>query len=430
MFPTPLVRSACALFLLAPLCAAGVLTVGPTGSGAQFLQIQAAVDAAAAGDVILVRPGIYSQFQVDKPLRILGDGTGVVLILGAGFGAQVRDIAAGQELVLSGMEVRSTPSHPPQSVLTLENCAGTVVLQDLLLPDRSTFVVGLQIESCARVLLEESELFAGVPGGRGAILAQASELWLVDSEITGESFTETHEAGAAPGVELENSSLHVWRSRIRGGSCGTVLKLFGLGRGGAGILATTSTVDHFGGPGAEVSGGTGAFDSLLRLGQQGGPGVDLLQNSHARFQAAVPVVGGLNGGGLGQAPATRTDGSSSFTTVQRVFPTLASSAQQVQLGATFALTLRGNPGGYQVVFAALRTGPTHVIPQVVGFGLLDRTMLIKVASEVLPPSAEYTLNLRVPNLAALLGATLFFQSAERFLGQYSIGNPTLVTVTG
>src|SRR6185436_16079297 len=92
-----------ALLALAPLAHAGILTVGPAGSGAQFTEIQAAVDAALDDDVILVRPGTYAAVVVDKPLRILGDGTGVVRIDAAAFGVTARGIASGEELVLSGI---------------------------------------------------------------------------------------------------------------------------------------------------------------------------------------------------------------------------------------------------------------------------------------------------------------------------------------
>jgi hypothetical protein len=69
--------------------------------------------------------------------------------------------------------------------------------------------------------------------------------------------------------------------------------------------------------------------------------------------------------------------------------------------------------------------------------------MVKVASEVLPPSGTYTLGFNIPNNAALLGSTLFFQAAEKVslgflrpttgtpgpVSTYAIGNPALVTIT-
>jgi hypothetical protein len=54
----------------------------------------------------------------------------------------------------------------------------------------------------------------------------------------------------------------------------------------------------------------------------------------------------------------------------------------------------------------------------------------RIASEVLPPSATFTLSLRVPSTPALIGTTFFFQAAEQVGNSYAIGNPTLVTITG
>ena len=67
-----------ALFLLglASAAHAGVLAVGPGG----FSTIRSAIRAANPGDTILVTPGTYSSFVVDKPLRILGAGSQFVWV--------------------------------------------------------------------------------------------------------------------------------------------------------------------------------------------------------------------------------------------------------------------------------------------------------------------------------------------------------------
>src|SRR4029077_15088541 len=94
MIPTRQLRAAFVLLAIAPLSRAGILTVGPAGSGAQFTQIQAAVNAAYDDDVILVQPGTYPGSVVGTPLRILGDGTGVVRIADAPPCVTVRGIGA------------------------------------------------------------------------------------------------------------------------------------------------------------------------------------------------------------------------------------------------------------------------------------------------------------------------------------------------
>ncbi len=439
MFPSRLFRFAFALLALASLSAADTLSVGPVGSGAQFSEIQAAIDAAQADDVILVQPGTYQRITVAKPLRILGDGTGSVTITWDEFSVIVRDIGAGEELVLSGVEVTAGLSFSPSSLILLQDCPGTVVLQDVFM-DSGFGLPALQVESCARALLLDSRVFGGGAAHLACVFARDSTLWIANAEITNLTFFFE---SAGPGVHLLNSTLHAWRATIRGGDLGGAIDFTGEDslEGGHGILAAGSTVNLFGGPTSSVVGGQGGTSNKFgAVPFPGGAGVRLTGNSHARIQADIPIQAGLDGLGHNPAPTVQTDGSSSFTLDAKVFPTLVSSAQQTQLGSTLSLTLAGNPGGYQVLYLSLRSGPTRSYRGADGFSLLDRANLFHVASEVLPASGAFAIDIRVPDLSALLGSTLFFQTAERFpdglalrqsgpANRFAIGNPVLVTVT-
>jgi hypothetical protein len=243
-------------------------------------------------------------------------------------------------------------------------------------------------------------------------------------------------------MSLQDSTLHAWRTQILGGNGRVFAPKFG-GYGGTGLFLQNSRADLFGGWGSEIRGGNGAYDDAVDLNYSGGTGVFLYQNSQARIQASIFISGGLDGLGTFVRPDIDGDDTSTPSFDARIFPTTAASAQEVALGSSFSLTLDGNPGGYQVLFLSLRTGPTTTIPRVDGFGLLDRASMVKAASEVLPPSGQYTLGFNVPNDAALLGSTLFFQAAEKLphgfrlpttgtpppVSTFAIGNPVLVTVT-
>ena len=81
---------------------ADLLRVGP---GEIFTTIQAAVDAASDGDLILVEPGSYPEFRVDgKDLSIVGDaGTFTVLESASPDPAiLVQNVAQGQEVLIVG----------------------------------------------------------------------------------------------------------------------------------------------------------------------------------------------------------------------------------------------------------------------------------------------------------------------------------------
>ena len=423
------------LVLLAPLSAAGILTVGPAGSGAQFTEIQAAVDAAVDDDVILVKPGTYQGIVVNKPLRILGDGTGVVRILGAGIGARVLGIGAGRELVLSGVEVRALSGSDP--AVLLQDCPGTVLLEDLNVPVADYGWTGVRIQNCARAVVLDSQISGA---GAGALSAFGSEVWVANASLQGKANVFD---GGAEGMNLENSTLHAWRTQILGGNAVIASPKFG-GHGGTGLFLQNSRANLFGGWGSEIRGGHGDYDEAVDGNYGGGTGLFLYQNSQARIQASIFISGGLDGLGSFVSPDVNGDATSTPSFDTKIFPTLVASAQEVTLGSTFSLTLDGNPGGYQVLFLSLRTGPTTTYPRVDGFGLLDRASMVKVASEVLPPSGTYTLGFHVPNNIALLGSTLFFQAAEKVahgfllpstgtpppVSTFAIGNPVLVTITG
>src|SRR5262245_13660615 len=406
MFPNRMFRLASALVALEPLCAADILTVGPAGSGAQFTEIQAAVDAAHDHDVILVQAGSYQGILVDKQLRILGDGSGRVHLIGD---VIVRDIGVCEELVLSGVGLGLDLSSAH-----LQNCPGTVVFQDVAA--QSLCSTALQIESCARVVLLDSSVF-----GIGGVFAQDSTLWIANAEINGGSNFFCWGDGT-PGVKVVNSVLHAWRTSIRGCDNRGNEDPFGFSStdGGPGILAVGSTVNLFGGPSSSMAGGWGGVsgDGFFFHHDPGGPGLKLTENSHARIQAAIPIQGGFDGHGPSgvQAPAILVDGTSSAAFDAKIFPTLVSSARRVQLGSSFTLTLEGNPGGFQVLYLSLHTGPTTTFHGVDGFGLLDRAHLIRITGKVLPPSGSYPFTARVPRTTSLLGTSLFFQAVEAQVG--------------
>ena len=80
-----LVRFALLGFLLFGASAqASVLVVDASGGGA-FTSLQAAVDAAASGDLLLVKGGVYSGFTADgKALTIVEDSGHAASVLGQG----------------------------------------------------------------------------------------------------------------------------------------------------------------------------------------------------------------------------------------------------------------------------------------------------------------------------------------------------------
>ncbi len=425
------------LVLLATPSSAAILTVGPPGSGAQFEQINAAIAAAQPNDTILVQPGTYAPFLVDKPVRVIGDGTGDVIVQTAiSTGITVDAIGPGEEVVLSGLEVQATPvcSGTIASILVRAS-AGTVVLHDVLV-DHPASQVGLLVLGSDRVLLLSSRILdAGLDCtgmGLGAVTAASSELWIADSEISG---LQPFSPFGIPlpgrhGVEVADSTLHVWRSKIRGGDAEPGFTSSSITPdGGAGIDATDSTVNLYGGSvDDEIRGGDGDVSLSLVVGE-GGPGVALQAGSSARIQQDLTVVGGLDGNGAVQAPAVDADGTSAATFESRIFPTLASVFPQIGTGGIVALVLEGTPLAPQVLVVDFQTGPTLTLPGTDGMGYLDPSTAVQLELLTISPTGTTVLMLPVPPNPALVGATAFLQSLEASGGQVVFGNPALVTVT-
>jgi hypothetical protein len=419
-----------ALFAIAPLAAGAILTVGPAG---QFAEIQDALAAAQPGDVVLVQPGTYHEIVIAQPVRVLGDGSGDVIIASSGLnGVVVSGIAAGEEVVLSGIEVRANPAFAsvPASVV-LSNNAGTVVLHDLRVSYQFS-QMAVSAEASARVLLLNAEILEagthGTAAPNAAVSVSGSELWIASSTITGEVGASGFAEEGDHGVSVVNGSLHVWRSTIRGGDGVGGKGLFVTPDGGDGIRATSSTVTLYGGPEGEVRGGDSA--AVFFGGHAaGGAGVRLEGGSAAVLQQDLPLSGGLDSTGLVQTPPVVADTTSSFLIEPFLFPTLTASADQTAVGGSLALELRGHPGGLAVIFVSLKTGPTLALAGIGGLGVLNPGFFLQVAAVGLDGTGGAVVPVPVPPLPGLLGATFFFQGAEASPAGLAITNPAQVATT-
>lgn len=271
----------CSLLVAAGLTAAPALASAQTvhvvddDGPADFADLDAAVDAAAPGDMVLVRDGTYTSFSLTgKGIVIAADqGANVALR----FTSFVSDVPAGQELVLSGL-TSGTGTEP--SVLTLTGCEGEVWIQDC---DFTGVALHFLDEPCVRV----TDCHAVVVTG---------------SSFRGFDSTLIQSDGGA-GLRIEDSNVHVYDSTITGGRGNTVASLIGP------ILPALpggSGVDHLGGflrvEGSTIQGGEGGrgqvpqapFIAECSDGGPGGAALALGAGAHAELRTAtlVPGAGG------------------------------------------------------------------------------------------------------------------------------------------
>lgn len=263
---------------------AAVLIVDISGSPGTIPDLQSAVNAAADGDILLVRTGDYSTIFgfgpiaiVDKSLTLVADPPGATVIAP---GFLVSQIGASKTVVIRGIDCIGTypgipfPSGANFDAVKVTNSAGTVLVEDCDLQGGiggAVFnqglpgFVGVNVEN-AKATVVRCELrggpgFPGLgpfaslgPGGPGAI-ALGGTLALFECTVIGYSPTTTVPAGA--GIRLIAGTAMISGSSIQGGSVSPSCPQCA---GGDGILAdATSAVRWID---SSFSPGTGASSPL------------------------------------------------------------------------------------------------------------------------------------------------------------------------
>jgi hypothetical protein len=106
--------------VLSGAASAGVIVVA-AGGGGSFTDIQPAVNAAANGDTILVKPGTYTTFTINaKGLTVVGD-VGTISVAGR---VLIENLSAAQAVTLANIKATGGPGFT--NALQVEDCAGAV----------------------------------------------------------------------------------------------------------------------------------------------------------------------------------------------------------------------------------------------------------------------------------------------------------------
>jgi hypothetical protein len=280
------------LLLASPLAAASTWVVDASGGG-HFTSIQAAIDAAAPGDVLLVESGFYSAFTLDKDLSILGPESGPTpYVLGESW------------LLMDSAEIAGLRFN----TLEVHGATGVVLLDDIEVDGLlSGFEAcnGMRIESCAQVHIARSSIH----GKDGDPSCESRALGVVDSNVTLTGCTLVGGTGwgdvfdAYPGMEGLNlsgeSDVLLSGTSVYGGDGGTAQIPFG-GQGGWGApailmngfdetpLATCNVRGNAGTliAGGQAGGGISGMPALVAAGGQG-----TLTTSGASYAPEVFSIG-------------------------------------------------------------------------------------------------------------------------------------------
>lgn len=399
-FPAP---SVCALLIGVSVSGAQTLLTVDDDLSADFASIDAAVAAAPEGSTILVRQGVYGAFSVtDKALSIVAEAGAYVYVFGS---TNLSTLAAGKTLVLRGLNLTN---NNVTEVLTVEDCAGTVWLEDLAVESTGApFVPGeaaARIEDSVVVLsrcrIEPAPTTAPALVPPAALLARSSQLHLFETTVTGapggHDLASSGPGGAA--LVLEEGFLLAAASTLQGGQGGLA---------GNTLFGCSGQVSGGGGPGLVVSGGEA---HLLGGALAGGSGGAALGSCTVGSQGQ-PVE--LSGGTL-ESVSWPAHG---FSVTSPVRASAASSA-----------TFQGGAGELAwVIFSDSATA--LFLPQVLGTLVLDLPLGILPAG-TLDPSGQARLPLApalpsgAPSQRFLL-QSLFLDPAN---GAFTLSTPSALVV--
>jgi hypothetical protein len=322
-----LLRLAYAFVAAAPLAGATTWIVDVNnGPGTDFTQITAAIAAVSAGDTLLVQPGQYTGFALDKQLSIVGLGTGPtndVLVLDM----TLHDLPAGTTTLIANLFENGSG----YGGVVIQNCPGAIVLDDL-----GTYDL-VQVVNCVDVRFRR--LGAQWAGMR----CTASRVEIADSSVVGASGFQCtccnypHTNPGQIGLFVDGGEVHVARSSVLGG------------HGGDDICADNGGCDGDGG-----AGGSGiVLDNGARLlvaGDaqefvQGGSGGTTLciGGSHGPMGAALIVGAGCEVRLSGEAVIGAVQNLGTITTPAPDDPTMNALGAPTA-GMIFTLRVHGPPG--------------------------------------------------------------------------------------
>ena len=223
-----------------------------------FATIQEAVDAAAEGDVILVRAkrsdAGYGDFTIDgKSLTVTGDGRHAPAIEGT---VSIRNLLGPQTATVRGFTIRQFPLTSGMQ-FDLRNNLGTTWIEDCAM-------TGAVLHRSKSAVFARCDGSRTATGGTGITLSGGSNAYLYDCRILGEGWEITG-GSAKPGADVPaGSRLFASGSTITGG----------WGRPGGGSSTGPCTGGGRGGPALRLGGTAHLLDTAL-IGGTGGPGLSI-----------------------------------------------------------------------------------------------------------------------------------------------------------
>jgi len=418
--PTATGRVSAAVICAALLSASARADTLLVGEGAPYEDIQTAVDAAAPGDTVLVLPGVYPSFAVDKTLTIIGAGPALTNVFNPGFfgghTALVRDIDASETLVLSGLNL--LPAFPATldfGVVDIADCQGLVVLHNLAIDGNTA--------NCAIRATRASALVASAVSASGngnaiypyPLYLESTTAWLSSTHVTEQNQPSVFQETVLAGGGALRSSLFLYNSTISGANIDPPF----FSPGGDGLSLRDSSLQLvrsglFGGQGFGMA--------------MGGHGARLEGTSHLMSYPDSSVFGGLDGEGQVMQEPLLLEAGALADFAQSLAPSLHVQTPTVFSGDNLSLELFGAPASTGTLLVSLGMGTPLEVPTVLGTLFLNPATVISLGSHALDASGTAAFALAVPDLSELQGKLVVFQFLAPEGMRLSLSNPGVVSL--
>ena len=386
----------------APLAPADVHTVSASGV-ADFADLQAAVQAAQDGDILLVRTGVYGAFEIDgKSLSIVADDLAVVEIRPSA----IRNLGPDQTVVLRGLSFPMGPADFfTRPLLRLQSNQGTVL-----------------VDSCHLDGSQADPVFTS-----GALqLEDSAEVVVAASTLVGAEGTQFF-SGPGPfyppnGITVVNSNLAVFDCEITGGDGATGFfsdfDVFLASHAGANAI--WASVGEVFVSGSDLTGGRGGDGAhwpggACFSGQDGGAAIALADAQGVLLDCTLtPGAGGVptslpcTSGAV--APPSELSGSATLDLPVGSAASLA-AASPVREGASLTVDLSATPGS--TVIGAFTPALGYLdAPFALGVSALSGTPFL-FHSGAMPGIGTLPLSFPVPDLGpGVEGVELLLQAVE------------------
>lgn len=392
------------------------------GPGVDFTDIPSAIAAATAGDMILVRTGLYGPFTIDKGVCVIAD-TGHHPDLEEEQ-ATISGIPSGQTAKLAGFDMLN---------LEVTNCDGIVIIDDCRVKEAGE-TEALRILSCNLVGFYRSEAISrdmgpdGGPSGGGGPYTNAgffsdSRIILSDSFLHGGDGNAMYKSSGTDGehgIIAYNCSLFVHATTVEGGRGGDAYDPFEFdgdgGDGGSGFALENCLLELFGTPTHRVKGGIGGSPGLIGMYGEDANAVfannSTIHYSGVYFQHSsyVATIGGTGNTVVEHDPA---------------IPVITSIGS-AQLGTFIEFSLHAPEGSDYLLFYSPLVDVNKVgwlMPHL----LLDPAWLFPFTAGVIPAGDVDTIFIGIPHMLDLQGTFLQVQGYMHVVGA---STPKLSTVAG